>query len=136
MKQINGMPINEAYRFYPDLVDSQDIQDSLDRLNDIETVLINNTSLWSDMTAESLEDELTRLNSWQDEFPGYTPEELREEIDKQGRFIEDLKEKIESEFGKIYTSDPDTVLECFFEIIDEHSYLKRQISELSEKFCK
>ena len=82
MQQINGMPINEAYRYYPEMVTTQDIQDNLDRLEAIESVLINNTGLWSDMTPESLEEELVRMDSWQQRFPGYTPEELDEEFEK------------------------------------------------------
>ena len=134
MKQINGMPINEAYRYYPEMVTKQDIQDSLDRLADIEAVLINSTDLWSDMTPESLEDELVRMDSWQRQFPGYTPEELDEEFEKQGRFIADLKDKVEEQLGMIYTDDPDKILDFVFNLIDEFVELKKQISELSEKY--
>ena len=129
MKQINGMPINEAYRYYPEMVTTQDIQDSLDRLADIEAVLINSTDLWSDMTPESLEDELVRMDSWQRQFPGYTPEELDEEFEKRGRFIADLKDKLD-----LYTDDPDKILDFVFNMIAEFVELKRQISELSEKY--
>ena len=136
MQQINGTPINEAYRYYPDMVTTQDIQDNLDRLADIEGVLINNTELWSDMTPQSLEEELVRMDSWQQQFPGYTPEELDEEFEKQGRFIADLKDKVEDHFGRLLTDDPDKILDFVFNMIDEFVELKSQISELSEKYCK
>ena len=136
MKQINGMPINEAYRYYPDVATTQDIQDSLDRLADIEAVLITSTDLWSDMTPGSLEDELVRMDSWQRQFPGYTPEELDDEFEKQGRLIADLKDKVEEHFGSLSTDDPDKVLDFVFNMIDEFVGLKNQISELSEKYCK
>ena len=136
MQQINGMPINEAYRYYPDMVTTQDIQDNLDRLADIEGVLINNTGLWSDMTPESLEEELVRMDSWHQQFPGYTPEDLDEEFEKQGRFIADIKYHFEEQLGMIYTDDPDKILDFVFNVIDEFVELKSQISELSEKYCK
>lgn len=136
MKQINGMPINEAYRYYPEMVTTQDIQDNLDKLVDIEGVLINNTELWSDMTPESLEAELVRMDSWQQQFPGYTPEELNEEFEKQGRFIADIKYHFEEQLGMIYTDDPDKILDFVFNMIDEFVELKSQISELSEKYYK
>ena len=131
MQQINGMPINEAYRYYPDMVTTQDIQDNLDRLEAIEGVLINNTELWSDMTPQSLEEDLVRMDSWQQQFPGYTLEELDEEFEKQGRFIADLKDKLD-----LYTDDPDKILDFVFNMIDEFVELKSQISELSEKYYK
>ena len=136
MQQINGMPINEAYRYYPDMVTTQDIQDNLDRLADIEGVLINNTGLWSDMTPQSLEEELVRMDSWQQQFPGYNPEELDDEFEKQGRFIADIKYKFEEQLGMIYTNDPDKILDFVFNMIDEFVGLKNQISEVSEKYCK
>lgn len=136
MQQINGMPINEAYRYYPEMVTTQDIQDNLDRLADIEGVLINNTELWSDMTPESLEEELVRMGSWQRQFSDYTPKELDEEFEKQGRFIADLKCKFEDAFGCIATDDPDKILYFVFNMIDEFVELKNQISELSEKYHK
>ena len=134
MQQINGMPINEAYRYYPYMVTTQDIQDNLDRLADIEGVLINNTELWSDMTPESLQEELVRMDSWQQQFPGYTPEELDDEFEKQGRFIADIKYHFEEQLGRIYTNDPDKILDFVFNVIDEFVELKSQISELSEKY--
>lgn len=136
MKQINVMSINEAYRYYPEMVTKQDIQDNLDRLADIEGVLINNTGLWSDMTPQSLEDELVRMDSWQQQFPGYTPEELDEEFEKQGRFIADIKYHFEEQLGMIYTDDPDKILDFVFNMIDDFVELKKKISELSEKYCK
>ena len=136
MQQINGMPINEAYRYYPEMVTTQDIQDNLDRLEAIEGVLINNTQLWSDMTPESLEEEIVRMDSWQQQFPGYTPEDLDEEFEKQGRFIADIKYHFEEQLGMIYTDDPDKILDFVFNVIDEFVELKSQISELSEKYCK
>ena len=136
MQQINGMPINEAYRYYPYMVTTEDIQDNLDRLADIEGVLINNTQLWSDMTPESLEEEIVRMDSWQQQFPGYTPEDLDEEFEKQGRFIADIKYHFEEQLGMIYTDDPDKILDFVFNVIDEFVELKKQISELSEKYCK
>ena len=136
MQQINGMPINEAYRYYPEMVTTQDIQDSLSRLADIEAVLINSTYLWSDMTPESLEDEIVRMDSWQQQFPGYSPKELDEEFEKQGRFIADIKYKFEDAFGCIATDDPDKILDFVFNMIDEFVELKNKISELSEKYCK
>ena len=136
MQQINGMPINEAYRYYPEMVTTQDIQDNLDRLEAIEGVLINNTGLWSDMTPESLEDELVRMDSWRQRFPDYSPKELDEEFEKQGRFIADLKDKVEYHFGGLLTDDPDKILDFVFNMIDEFVELKNQISELSEKYCK
>ena len=136
MQQINGMPINEAYRYYPEMVTTQDIQDNLDRLADIEGVLINNTGLWSDMTPESLEEELVRMDSWQQQFPDYSPEELDEEFEKQGGFIADIKYHFEEQLGMIYTDDPDKILDFVFNMIDEFVELKNQISELSEKYCK
>ena len=136
MKIINGMPINEAYRYYPKMVTTQDVQDNLDRLEDIEGVLINNTELWSDMTPESLEAELVRMDSWQQQFPGYSPEELDEEFEKQGRFIADLKDKVEYHFGGLLTDDPDKILDFVFNMVDEFVELKSKISELSEKYCK
>ena len=134
MQQINGMPINEAYRYYPEMVTTQDIQDNLDRLEAIEGVIINNTGLWSDMTPQSLEEELVRMDSWQQHFPGYTPEDLDEEFEKQGRFIADIKHKFEEQLGMIYTDDPDKILDFVFNMIDEFVELKKQISELSEKY--
>ena len=110
------------------------IQDSLDRLADIEAVLINSTELWSDMTPESLEDELVRMDSWRQRFPDYSPKELDEEFEKQGRFIADLKCRLEDCFGMIYTDDPDKILDFVFNMIDDHVELKSQISELSEKY--
>ena len=136
MQQINGMSINEAYRYYPYMVTTQDIQDNLDRLEAIEGVLINNTELWSDMTPESLEEDLVRMDSWRQQFPGYTPEELDDEFEKQGRFIADLKDKVEYHFGGLLTDDPDKILDFVFNMIDEFVELKSQISELSEKYCK
>lgn len=136
MQQINGMPINEAYRYYPEMVTTQDIQDNLDRLADIEGVLINNTELWSDMTPESLEDELVRMDSWQQQFPGYTPEELDEEFEKQGRLIADLKDKVEEHFGSISTDEPEKIVEYACIIINGYFEIKNQISELSEKYRK
>ena len=134
MQQINGLPINEAYRYYPEMVTTQDIQDNLDRLEAIESVLINNTGLWSDMTPESLEAELVRMDSWQQQFLGYTPEELNDEFEKQGRFIADIKYHFEEQLGMIYTDDPDKILDFVFNEIDEFVELKSQISELSEKY--
>ena len=134
MQQINGMPINEAYRYYPDMVTTQDIQDNLDRLEAIEGVLINNTELWLDMTPQSLEEELVRMDSWQQQFPGYNPEDLDDEFEKQGRFIADLKDKVEYHFGGLLTDDPDKILDFVFNMIDEFVELKSQISELSEKY--
>ena len=136
MQQINGMPINEAYRYYPKMVTTQDVQDNLDRLEAIEGVLINNTELWSDMTPESLEAEIVRMDSWQQQFPGYTPEELDEEFEKQGRFIADIKYHFEEQLGMIYTDDPDKILDFVFNMIDEFVELKNQISELSERYHK
>lgn len=134
MQQINGMPINEAYRYYPEMVTTQDIQDNLDRLEAIEGVLINNTQLWLDMTPGSLEAELVRMDSWQQQFPDYSPKELYEEFEKQGRFIADIKYKFEDAFGCIATDDPDKILDFVFNMIDEFVELKKQISELSEKY--
>ena len=134
MQQINGMPINEAYRYYPEMITTQDVQDNLDRLEDIEGVLIKNTGLWSDMTPESLEEELVRMDSWQQQFPGYTPEELDGEFEKQGRFIADIKYHFEEQLGMICTDDPDKILDFVFNMIDEFVELKNQISELSEKY--
>lgn len=136
MQQINGMSINEAYRYYPEMVTTQDIQDNLDRFADIEGVLINNTELWSDMTAGSLEEELVRMDSWRQQFPGYSPKELDEEFEKQGRFIADIKYHFEEQLGMIYTGDPDKILDFVFNMVDEFVELKNQISELSEKYCK
>ena len=136
MKQIDGMPINEAYKYFPDVATTQDIQDNLDRLEAIESVLINNTGLWSDMTPESLEDEIVRMDSWQQQFPGYTPEDLDEEFEKQGRFNADLKDKVEYHFGGLLTDDPDKILDFVFNMVDEFVELKSQISELSEKYLK
>lgn len=136
MQQINGMPINEAYRYYPYMVTTQDIQDNLDRLETIEGVLINNTGLWSDMTPESLEEELVRMDSWQQQFPGYTPEELDDEFEKQGRLIADLKDKVEEHFGSISTDEPEKIVEYACIIINGYFEIKNQISESSEKYCK
>ena len=134
MQQINGMPINEAYRYYPDMVTTQGIQDNLDRLADIECVLINNTELWSDMTPQSLEEELVRMDSWQQQFPGYTPEELDEEFEKRGRFIADLKDKVEYHFGSLSTDEPEKIVEYACIIINGYFEIRNQISELSEKY--